>query len=111
MRKSKLRKFGFIPERFKSAGYLFIFSGFVFLCFEFTKPQIHSDKDLFFIKGHFKNYNFINGDKGFRDYTFKFKEYSNTFKIKADFLGNHFNIEKFIKLQPGDNLTISILST
>lgn len=81
-----------------------------FTWIQLTKPKIKRLDDLYFIKGHFRDYDFDKHGGRYTIYTFRLKEYSNSFKIKADFLGG-FEKSKFVNLQYGDSLTISISQT
>jgi hypothetical protein len=91
-------------------GILLIGSAIAFSWIELAKPKIKHLDDLHFIKGHFRDYDFDKQGGRNTIYTFRLKEYSNSFKIKADFLGG-FEKNKFINLQYGDDLTISISPT
>lgn len=77
---------------------------------DLVKPKVKHLDNLFFIKGHFRDYDFSKHGGRYTIYTFRLKEYSNSFKIKADFLDG-FEKGKFVNLQPGDDLDISISVT
>jgi hypothetical protein len=89
------------------AGIIFISSAIAITWIELAKPKIERSEDLYFIKGHFRDYDFDNHGGRYTNYTFRLKKFSNSFKIKADFLGG-FEKSKFVNLQYGDDLTISI---
>lgn len=89
---------------------MLIGSAIAFSWIELSKPKVKRSEDLHFIKGRFRDYDFDKHGGRYTIYTFRLKEYSNSFKIKADFLGG-FEKSKFIKLQYGDSLTISITPT
>ena len=89
------------------AGTMLVFSAIAFIWIELAKPKIKHTEDLYFIKGQFENYDFDKRSGRYTTYNFKLKEFENSFKIKADFLGG-FEKSKFINLQYGDSLTISI---
>ena len=86
---------------------MLIFSAIAILWVDLTKPKIKNLNDLYFIKGHFRDYDFDKHGGRYTIYNFRLKEYSKNLKIKADFLSD-FEKGKFMKLQYGDDLVISI---
>jgi hypothetical protein len=86
---------------------MFLVLAVAFSWIELSKPKIKSPSDLYFIKGHFRDYDFNKHGGRYTIYNFRLKEFYNSFKIKADFLGG-FEKSKFINLQYGDSLTIAI---
>lgn len=74
---------------------------------ELSKPKIKDQSDLYFINGHFRDYDFDKHGGRYTIYTFRLKEFSNSFKIKADFLGD-FKIDDFKNIDYGHELIISI---
>ena len=82
-------------------------SATAFCWIELSKPKIKTTNDLYFIKGHFRDYSFEKNDGRYTIYTFRLKEFVNSFKIKADFLGG-FKIDELKNLSYGNDLTISI---
>ena len=101
------KPFNFDKSKLTHVGILFLFGVSVFIWKIFSNPKIHSKKDLYFIQGHFRDYNFRDYLRSV-DYTFRLKEYSNSFKIKADFLDTNFKITDFRALNYGSQLTIAI---
>lgn len=104
------RLFTIPKDRLTPLGIGLIGCAIAFTWIELTKPKIKSKDDLYFINGHFRDYDFNNRSGRYTIYTFRLKEFSNSFKIGADFLGG-FEKSKFINLQYGDSLTISISQT
>ena len=86
---------------------MFIISAIAFTWIDLAKPKVKTTNDLYFIKGHFRDYDFDKHGGRYTIYTFRLKEFSNSFKIKADFLGGFEKI-KFENLKYGEDLTISI---
>ena len=99
--------FYFDKSRLTFAGFLILASAVALAWIELSKPKIKTANDLYFIKGHFRNYNFSKNGGRYTTYTFRLQEFSNSFKIKADFLGG-FDIDKFKTIGNGDDLTLSI---
>ena len=99
--------FNFDKSRLTFAGFLLLASAFALSWIELSKPKIKTANDLYFIKGHFRDYNFSKNGGRYTTYTFRLKEFSNSFKIKADFLGG-FDIDKFKTIGNGEDLTVSI---
>jgi len=88
-------------------GFLACVSSLVFLYMQITQPKIKNDLDLQFISGTFKDYSFIDGSRGYHNYTFRLNPYLNSFKVKADFLFA-FNDKKFKNLNFGDTVILTI---
>lgn len=82
-------------------------SAIAFCWTELSKPLIKTINDLYFINGHFRDYRFEKNGGRYTIYTFRLKEFSNSFKIKADFLSG-FRIDEFKHLNYGNDLTLSI---
>ena len=101
------KPFNFDKSKLTHVGILFLFGASVFIWTIFSNPKIHSTRDLYFIQGHFRDYNFHDYLRSV-DYTFRLKEYSNSFKIKADFLGKDFKVTDFRALNYGSELKIAI---
>ena len=101
------RLFQIDKSKLTFAGIMLIGSAIAFTWIELAKPKVKRLDDLYFIKGQFRDYDFDKHGGRYTIYTFRLKEYSNSFKIKADFLGG-FEKGKFVNLQYGDSLTISI---
>ena len=88
-------------------GILLLASAIAICWVELSKPKIKTINDLYFIKGHFRDYDFDKHGGRYAIYTFRLKEFSNSFKIKADFLGG-FRINEFKNLISGNDLKVSI---
>ena len=101
------RLFQIDKSKLTFAGIMLICSAIAFTWVELAKPKVKSVNDLYFIKGHFRDYDFDKHGGRYTIYNFRLKEYSNSFKIKADFLGD-FEKGKFVNLQNGEDLTVSI---
>jgi len=77
-----------------------------FLYLDFSKPTIKSKSDLTFISGSFVNYSWISYTRG-SSLIFKLENYTNKFKIKADFFPL-LKTEEFKSIPYGKNINISI---
>jgi hypothetical protein len=93
--------------RFLFAGSMLCIASFAFLYIRCSQPKPQSKDDFKIIKGQLKNTNFINGFRGRRNYTFELNGYSNSFKIKADFL-RYFYATDFQQLENSETLTVGI---
>ena len=89
------------------AGYLLCIAALACFYIRYTQPKPQSIVDFKLITGQLKSTNFVNGSRGYRNYTFKLIGYSNSFKIKADFL-SYFYATDFQQLENGENLTVGI---
>lgn len=58
----------------------------------------------------FEGCNFVDASRGYHNYTFHLKGYTNSFKIKADFLGG-FKYSDFIQIPKNRELTVAISTT
>ncbi|RYY90913.1 MAG: hypothetical protein EOO15_00460 [Chitinophagaceae bacterium] len=74
---------------------------------DLTKPTIDSRKDLVFISGPYAGYTETKTGKGSNSLTFTLENYSDIFKIKADFF-SALDKAKLSELELGENVTISI---
>ena len=88
-------------------GYSACIFAIALMTIKFSRPKVKNGNDLYFISAPFKDYKFIDGNKGYHNYEIWLKGYSNSFKINADFL-SLFNKNKFTSSSSGDSLTISI---
>lgn len=73
-------------EKFLLAGSMLMLASIVIAITDFTKPSVKSEKDLVKIEGKLLYYEFAKGIKGYRNYTLKLQNYTNTFKINANLL-------------------------
>jgi hypothetical protein len=73
----------------------------------FGREPIRGRDDITFIKGPFKKYSWIDYGVHGASLTFKLQNYSNRFKIKADFF-SILHKDKFKSIPYGDTLTIGI---
>ena len=90
------------------AGIFSLASAVVMLFFYFGKEKIKSKEDLTFISGPFEEYSWVShGGRNGSSLTFKLQNYSNRFKIKADFF-TLLQKDKFKAIPYGDTLTIGI---
>lgn len=89
-------KLGFIltRERLLASGAIFIISGLLFLYGYATREKVEADDDFVVIKGTVKDFNFIDGQRGTRIYSFRVAEYNKTFRLTADFL-KYFDKDNF----------------
>jgi hypothetical protein len=88
-------------------GILFLGSGVSMLFLYFDKEKINSNKDITFISGPFKGYKWIDLGSHGSSLTFTLQNYSNRFKIKADFF-SILKKDKFKSIPYGTTLTIGI---
>jgi hypothetical protein len=90
-------------------GGIFCFAATVAMLFlYFDKDKINNKDDVTFIKGPFSGYNWIDhGGRNGSSLTFKLNNYSNRFKIKADFFPI-LQKDKFKSISYGDTLIIGI---
>jgi hypothetical protein len=87
-------------------GYFLLLVGFFIVFQKISTPFIKSE-NLFFIKGQFENLHIYNGPRGYHDYSFKIKNYTNSFQIAADFL-DIFDKINFATLDSTDEIILSI---
>jgi hypothetical protein len=91
-----------------SAGVLSLAAAIIMLFFYFGKEKIKGKEDITFIRGPFEQYSWINlGGGNGSSLTFTLQNYSNRFKIKADFFPI-LQIDKFKAIPYGNTLTIGI---
>ena len=98
------------PDRGKLlfAGILIFASAAAMLFFYFSKETIKSKGDITYINGPFEQFSWINsGKRSGSSLTFQLQNYSNKFKIKADFF-TILQKDKFRMIPYGDTLTIGI---
>jgi hypothetical protein len=103
-------KLGFRRDRgsLMWAGILCLASAVAMLFLYFDKEKIKSKKDITFISGPFEKYNWVDlGGRNGSSLTFKLQNYSNRFKIKAEFF-SILQTDKFKTIPNGDTLTIGI---
>jgi hypothetical protein len=92
---------------------LFLCFGFalLFTIIFFTKDKIKSEKDLLEIRGPLADFSFRD-NTGFRNrgrqYDIKLGSFNNTFRIKADYLGDFYKYEFLNYVNKGDILIITI---
>ena len=91
--------------KFIELGYCLVFTSILVFFISYNRPEIESEADLYVFKGQLLDYKF-NSIRTY-DYTFRLKEYTNSFQIIADFAGV-FEGEAFGKLQQGEALTLAI---
>ena len=90
------------------AGILSLVSAAAMLYLYFDKEKINSKDDITFISGPFKQYSWRDlGGRNGSSLTFMLQNYSNHFKIKADFF-SVLQADKFKAISHGDTLTIGI---
>ena len=90
------------------AGILCLASAVVMLFFYFDKEKIKSKKDITFISGPLQEYKWVDlGGRNGSSLTFTLQNYSNRFKIKADFFPI-LQTNEFKAISFGDTLTIGI---
>lgn len=98
----------FTKKKIKGLGQVSILASILFLSIIFFRPTFKSQNDIKILTGHFKEYSFTSIGRG-TSHLFWLKEYSNAFKISADFWSNKtFNQNEFYKLQYGDSVIVSI---
>jgi hypothetical protein len=92
------------------AGIFAFAASLVLFYLHFSKEQIKSKDDITFITGPFKEYTWT--DYGMRgaSLTFKLQNYTNRFKIKADFF-YFLPKDKLKSISYGDTLTVGIPNT
>lgn len=93
-------------EPIKLGTFLLLLGAFVFYL-KYTDVPIKNSNDLYFTKGHLSSHRFVRGYRGSLDYSIKLEEFTNSFQIKADFVGV-FQTEAFEKLKEGEELTFAI---
>ena len=81
-------------SKFVLAASMLLIAAIVMLEKDFTKAKVKSEKDLITIEGKLLYYNFTKGIKGYRNYELRLRNYTNTFKITADFI-KHFRKSSF----------------
>jgi hypothetical protein len=87
---------------------IFAFAASVVLFYlYFDREQIRSKDDITFIRGPFKEYTWIDYGMDGASLTFKLQNYSNRFKIKADFF-YFLPKDKLKSISYGETLTIGI---
>jgi hypothetical protein len=91
-------------------GYVLCIAGLILLYIRFNQPKPKGDTDFKFVSGQFESYSFRDGSRGYHNYTFRLKNFINSFKIKADFL-DFFYASNFKQLNEGDSLTVGISNT
>jgi hypothetical protein len=90
------------------AGILSLASAVAMLFLYFDKEKIRSKEDITFISGPFEEYNWADlGGRNGSSLTFTLQNYSNRFKIKADFFPI-LQTDKFKAIPYGATLTIGI---
>jgi hypothetical protein len=90
------------------AGILGLASTVSMLFLYFDKERIESKSDIAFINGPFHEYSWVDhGGRSGSSLTFKLQNYSNRFKIKADFF-SILQKDNFKSIPYGDTLTIGI---
>ena len=99
----------FKPNRNKLliGGFGLCIAGIALLSIKFSRPTVKDKSQLKFISGQFDSYKFTDGTKGYHNYVFWLKEYSNSFQINADFLSLFYSND-FKMLNYHDSITISI---
>ena len=91
-----------------SAGIISLAVAVVFLFMYFDKEKIKSSSDITLVSGPFDEYNWINfGLRNGSSLIFKLRNYSNKFKVKADFF-SILKKDKFKAIHYGDTLTVGI---
>ena len=89
-------------------GILSLASAFAMLFLYFDKEKINSNGDITFISGPFKEYSWVDlGGRNGSSLTLTLQNYSNRFKIKADFF-SILQKERFKAISYGDTLTVGI---
>lgn len=91
-------------------GYLLCIAGLVMLFIRYKQPKPQSMVDFKLVTGKLYNSSFIDGSKGYHNYTFRLDNCTNSFKIKTAFL-DHLNVPDFKQLNEGDSLTVGISTT
>jgi hypothetical protein len=100
----------FLPgkRRLIFPGMFFIVASVVVFYLHFDREKINSKADIAIIRGPFEEYSWIShGVRGGSSFTFKLRNYSNRFKIKADFFPM-MQTDKFTGLSYGEPLSIGI---
>ena len=89
-------------------GILSLVTAFVLLFIHFYKENINSKDDITLISGQFNEYSWVDlGKRNGSSLTFTLKNYSNRFKIQADFL-SILKKDKFKSISYGETLIIGI---
>jgi hypothetical protein len=88
-------------------GILFLIGSLGLLYFYFGRERIRSRDDITFITGPFEEYSWIDYGMDGASFTFKLQNYSNRFKIKADFFPI-LQKDKFKSITHGETLTLGI---
>lgn len=88
-----------------------LMTSFVMLYFFLAKPSLHSINDLIIVKGNYlkHSFNYKSGRGGGYSYYLWLDNYSNSFKIKADFIDNRIKALFENTIIQGEELTIEIL--
>jgi hypothetical protein len=90
------------------AGIFAFVASVVFFYLYFDREPIRSKNDITFFTGTFKEYSWVDhGGRSGSSLTFKLQNFSNRFKIKADFF-SILQKDKFKAIPYGDTLTIGI---
>ncbi len=90
------------------AGVLSLASALAMLFLYFDKVRMKSNDDITLISGTFNEYNWVDlGGRSGSSLTFTLQNYSNRFKVKADFFPI-LQKEKFTAIPYGDTLTVGI---
>ncbi len=89
---------------------IFLFGGIVLIFSDLIKPSIHSEEDLYTVQGRYlkRSFVYVQGRGGGYNYELWLDNYSNAFRIRADFIPEGLKEQFNANMKKMENLTLKI---